>query len=294
MRLFASKIVTRREARSNEGGPLPGHDGELRRVKHCGARSPVGSVAVLAALALAGAGMGCSTESEAGVTGTVSYRERIALPPDAVVDLRLEDVSRQDAPATVIAEQTLDPAPAVPISFALAYDPKAIDERHRYVVRATIRRGEHLLFVTDTAYPVLTQGHPAHADLVLVRSGGGEAPVADAELLGTRWMLRTLGGDEVPPGPKPAFLQMQEKDGVASVFGNGGCNSFRGPYTLEGSSLAFGRLVTTMMACPPPGMEQETRFLRALDAVASYEIRGTWLVLSGPDGELAALEAWYE
>src|SRR3990172_1248087 len=36
------------------------------------------------------------------VTGTASYRERIALPPDAVFEATLEDVSRADAPAEVI------------------------------------------------------------------------------------------------------------------------------------------------------------------------------------------------
>ncbi|MHC6802504.1 YbaY family lipoprotein, partial [Vibrio antiquarius] len=33
------------------------------------------------------------------ITGTVAYRERIALPPNAVVTVALEDVSLADAPA---------------------------------------------------------------------------------------------------------------------------------------------------------------------------------------------------
>ena len=43
------------------------------------------------------------------VTGTVDYRERMALPPDAVVEVRLSDVSRQDVAAPVIAETTVLP-----------------------------------------------------------------------------------------------------------------------------------------------------------------------------------------
>jgi Type III secretion system lipoprotein chaperone (YscW) len=36
------------------------------------------------------------------VSGWVSYRQRVALPPGAVVTVRLSDVSRADAPSTVI------------------------------------------------------------------------------------------------------------------------------------------------------------------------------------------------
>lgn len=39
------------------------------------------------------------------ITGSVAYRERIALPDNAVVTVYLQDVSLADAPATVIAKQ---------------------------------------------------------------------------------------------------------------------------------------------------------------------------------------------
>jgi hypothetical protein len=45
--------------------------------------------------------------SRATMTGTVSYREHIALPPGATVMVRLQGVSRADAPAEVLAEQVL-------------------------------------------------------------------------------------------------------------------------------------------------------------------------------------------
>lgn len=47
---------------------------------------------------------------QAAVTGSVAYRERIALPPDAVLEVRLSDVLRQDVAAPVIAETTVVPA----------------------------------------------------------------------------------------------------------------------------------------------------------------------------------------
>ena len=74
------------------------------------------------------------------VTGTVAYRERMALPPDAVVEVRLSDVSRQDVAAPVIAETTILPeGRQVPIPFELRYDPGKIEPNRVYALRATIR-----------------------------------------------------------------------------------------------------------------------------------------------------------
>ncbi len=105
----------------------------------------------------------------AKLTGTVTYRERIALTPQAVVEVQLLDVSRADAMAKQIAVQTIKPTHQVPIPFEISYDPSAIDARLTYAVRATIRDGGRLLFTTDRHYPVLTQGQSRHAELVLVR-----------------------------------------------------------------------------------------------------------------------------
>jgi hypothetical protein len=42
------------------------------------------------------------TEGGATLTGTATYRERLLLPKDAVFEATLEDVSRADAPSTVL------------------------------------------------------------------------------------------------------------------------------------------------------------------------------------------------
>ncbi|MGH9947616.1 MAG: YbaY family lipoprotein, partial [Pyrinomonadaceae bacterium] len=57
------------------------------------------------------------------VSGTVTYRQRSALPSTAVLSVRLLDVSRADAAADIIAEDRIDLAgKQVPISFDIAYD----------------------------------------------------------------------------------------------------------------------------------------------------------------------------
>jgi uncharacterized lipoprotein YbaY/heat shock protein HslJ/uncharacterized lipoprotein NlpE involved in copper resistance len=93
------------------------------------------------------------------IIGSATYRERIALTPDAVFEATLEDVSLADALAKVIARVRLEDPGQVPIDFEIAYDPQRIDPRGTYVVRASIRDSGGLRFTSTQGYPVLTQGH---------------------------------------------------------------------------------------------------------------------------------------
>ena len=84
----------------------------------------------------------------AKIEGTVFYRERIALPPNAVVEIQLEDVSRADALATVMATVTLNSESGPPYPFSIDYDTTRIDSRLTYALRATIRVDDKLMFTT--------------------------------------------------------------------------------------------------------------------------------------------------
>jgi putative lipoprotein len=68
----------------------------------------LGLLTLLTGCATATVVPGSSGGAEAArVTGSVTYRERIALPPTAVVKARLVDVSRADAPAELLAEHAI-------------------------------------------------------------------------------------------------------------------------------------------------------------------------------------------
>ena len=96
------------------------------------------------------------------ITGQVTYRQRIALSPDAVVEVSLQDISRADAPAVVVASQTIQTGgKQVPIPFALDYDPGAIDPRMSYAVSARITENGQLTWISTQVYPVLTRGAPS-------------------------------------------------------------------------------------------------------------------------------------
>jgi putative lipoprotein len=103
------------------------------------------------------------------IEGTATYRERMSLPPKAVFEAVLEDVSRADAPAQAIASIRLPSPGNPPIEFTLAYDPARIQSTHQYVVRARILVNEKPLFTTDTAVPVITGGNPTKVSMMLRR-----------------------------------------------------------------------------------------------------------------------------
>ena len=130
-----------------------------------------------ATLSLIGWLAACSTTSAvpagggtsvARVTGTVTYRERIALPPTAVIKVRLVDVSRADAPAIVLGEQITQAAgKQVPFAFEIAFDPAKIEARYSYAVQARIEQDGKLRFISGRHYAVITRGAPDHVDIVL-------------------------------------------------------------------------------------------------------------------------------
>lgn len=104
------------------------------------------------------------------ITGSVAYRERIALPDNAVVTVYLQDVSLADAPATVIAKQNfITNGMQVPLEFNLAYDSRKIKASHRYSVSARIEVDGKLRFITDTHYGVITDPEATkHVPMMLI------------------------------------------------------------------------------------------------------------------------------
>ena len=105
----------------------------------------------------------------AAVSGTVTYRERLALSPDAKLVVELRDVSYADASAPLIARQTILNPGQVPISFRLEYNRDDIQPRNSYSISARIIEADgRLAFTNDTAYDVITQGNPSRVGMLLV------------------------------------------------------------------------------------------------------------------------------
>ena len=105
----------------------------------------------------------------ATVSGSVTYRERLALSPGAKLVVELRDVSYQDAAAPLIARQTISDPGQVPIKFKVEYNRDDIDSRNVYSITARIvESDDRLAFINDTAYEVITRGKPSKVDMLLV------------------------------------------------------------------------------------------------------------------------------
>ena len=89
------------------------------------------------------------------LTGEVDFSAVSSLPPDAILEITLSDVSRQDAPARVIANDRISPVGASPASFVLTYEPKDLGDGVVFAVSARIYQGDKLLAISDTRVSVL-------------------------------------------------------------------------------------------------------------------------------------------
>lgn len=101
------------------------------------------------------------------VKGTVTYRQRIALPPNAVVRVRLLDTARQDAAAVAIGEKLITNPGQVPIPFEISYNSGDINPSHTYTLEALIFVDNQIRFKHTQAYPVITQGKPNTVEVVV-------------------------------------------------------------------------------------------------------------------------------
>jgi heat shock protein HslJ len=78
------------------------------------------------------------------------------------------------------------------------------------------------------------------------------------------------------------------------VGGSAGCNTYSGTYKVSGSSLTFGPMVSTMMACEQAVMNQEQAYLKALGDTKSYAATADQLTLKDGSGNTLAVFSPYK
>lgn len=131
---------------------------------------------LILALALAGCAhpdpRGPAAPRPETVSGTLTYRQRMALSPGSIIHVALVEVRGKATESVVLSEESFPAAGQVPIPFAIAFDPKAIDPARHYAVRARITDADGRVFwATPRAVPVLTQGHPNQAEVLVAPAG---------------------------------------------------------------------------------------------------------------------------
>lgn len=198
---------------------------------------------------------------ETALVGTVAYRERMALPPGAILVVKLVDVSRADTPAETIAETSVPAGPGSPIRYTLRFDHARIVDQRSYALQARISDGDRLLFITTAQHRFVGDGMDS-TDITVTRVA------APADSLEGRWLAEDIRGG----GVIDRLQTVLQIGGAGAVSGNGGCNSFSGRAAIDGASIVFEPLASTQMACTPAAMDQERKFFDALAATRSFQL----------------------
>jgi heat shock protein HslJ len=117
--------------------------------------------------------------------------------------------------------------------------------------------------------------------IVLPPSGG---PLT--QLNNTRWWLVSMGPNPVLPGTQTTATFAINADGeTGTISGSGGCNNYNAPIT---GALTVGPIASSNKLCPePPGlMNQEARYLGALQNATSFTLASNQLLIGTRNGLL--------
>lgn len=105
-------------------------------------------------------------------------------------------------------------------------------------------------------------------------------PAALPNLTGTKWLAEDIDGRGVIDNAQ-STLEFVAEDRIA---GRGGCNQYSGNVKLDGTKIQVSPLISTKMACVPALMDQESRFLQALQAARSLSLEETKLLVLDESG----------
>lgn len=206
--------------------------------------------------------------------GTVTIKGRVDLPASAQLAVMLDDVSLADAPSVTLSKTVFAPVGTQSFGYALAYDPASLKPGHRYALRAEIRAGDRLLYISKDA--IMATGTAPEQSAIMVEPVAVALPTA---LVGS-WKIEKIGDKATAP-EAPAFMVFRA-DGFLS--GTGGCNRMMGHVTASGQSVSFGPIAGTRMACPGVRMTQEEAVFSAIGQVATWLISEGKLLLNDTQG----------
>ena len=101
-------------------------------------------------------------------------------------------------------------------------------------------------------------------------------------LANTSWALSSFEPGRVPLPNTTITLAF---DNAGTVSGNSGCNTYSGAYTVDGTTLTVGPLISTQMACEQDVMDQEQIYLASLQGAASFDLPAGQLVIFNAAGQ---------
>ncbi|MBU1590654.1 MAG: YbaY family lipoprotein [Alphaproteobacteria bacterium] len=95
---------------------------------------------------------------EKTIVGEVTYDERMAPPPGAVLTVRLTGLAGADEAETVVAQQTIRDFGEVSAGFAVTFDPATLQPGARYRLHAEVSVDGRVLLSEDLSDPAELHG----------------------------------------------------------------------------------------------------------------------------------------
>lgn len=200
------------------------------------------------------------------INGSVTYRERIALPDNSRLSVSLVDL--QTGQSLAAASSGIPARGQPPLSFSLNVH-RALSSG-TYGLIAEISIGGQVRFRNDQPVQVdpsasIPVGIPVQS---VPSNPAPPIPELPAGFVDTLWTVTSVGGRPIS-SERPITLTIAS-DMRAS--GHAGCNNYFAETSIEGTSIAFGPAAATRMACAPDLMAQENAYLSALSAVTAFEL----------------------
>lgn len=117
--------------------------------------------------AICGLASSATYAADLTLSGSAFYRERIALPQDAALQVELIDLAKPEA---VLGATTVAPAGQVPIAFGLIIDSSKLSTGQAYAMQARIEVGGSAWFSSPEPVPVDPAKSGEPVSLLLVRA----------------------------------------------------------------------------------------------------------------------------
>jgi putative lipoprotein len=228
--------------------------------------------------------------AKVSLPGEVTYREKAALPANAMLRIQLIDQSLPSAPPRLDVEAAIG-AGQVPLNFSLSFDDAIIVADHNYALIATISSGGALMFRNFEPYGVnpLVPASPVMITTTMVStpavvpqssSSAETQPPSQPDLLGPMWTVVQIGDVTIPSRFAPTLTI----DSNMRAGGTGGCNSWFAVAELNTETIRLGALAATKKSCGTARDGAEQAYFTSLASLASWKVEADTLTLYGADG----------
>lgn len=213
------------------------------------------------------------------ISGKITYRERIALPPGSSLQLKIIPLASNNADLIIRKTQLLNNAP--PFSFDIEIPEKMRQSAEIFGLQADIKRNEQTLFTATKKIGLLNQSKDLGE--IIVKRVKSQAKKDDKipGLVDQQWELIEIYGQTID-NPDNLPLPWLKFEANGRLLGFTGCNQTQGKYKITDGQVQLRPGAITNKFCYKATINEKD-FLDALKKTANIEISNNHLLLIGTD-----------